>query len=442
MATNESFQLPLTLPSVGRRTLLKGLAGVALAAGGGGLLSACTGAKSPAPGSSGSAASKTATLGSSGSDEVPKNAIQAMVDAFAKKSGNTYKVNTVPHNDFQNNINSYLQGSPDDAFTWFAGYRMRYYAGKGLAAPLDDIWEKIGGNFSDAISKASTGDDGKKYFVPNYNYPWGFFFRKSVWQDKGYSEPATFDELKTLCAQMEKDGLIPIAFADKDGWPAMGTFDYLNMRLNGYQFHLDLAAHKESWDQQKVKDVFDNWKALLPYHDPAALGATWQEAAQTLGQKKTGMYLLGSFVTQQFSDKAILADIDFFPFPSMAVEDRDAVEAPIDGFMLSKKGGSNQAAKDLLAFFGTAEGQDAYAAIDPSNIATAKGADTSKFSDLNKKCATVIANAKSISQFFDRDALPAMANNVMIPALQGFVKDKTIDTAGLEAQAKSLYAAQ
>ena len=32
--------------------------------------------------------------------------------------------------------------------------------------------------------------------------------------------------------------------------------------------------------------------------------------------------------------------------------------------------------------------------------------------------ADVIANAKSISQFFDRDALPAMANNVLIPALQ------------------------
>ena len=31
-------------------------------------------------------------------------------------------------------------------------------------------------------------------------------------------------------------------------------------------------AHKESWDQQKVKDVFDNWKAILPYHDPARSG--------------------------------------------------------------------------------------------------------------------------------------------------------------------------
>jgi multiple sugar transport system substrate-binding protein len=33
-----------------------------------------------------------------------------------------------------------------------------------------------------------------------------------------------------------------------------------------------------------------------------------------------------------------------------------------------------------------------------------------------------------------------MASNVMIPALQGFVKDGTIDTRGLEAQAKTLYA--
>jgi multiple sugar transport system substrate-binding protein len=220
----------------------------------------------------------------------------------------------------------------------------------------------------------------------------------------------------------------------------MGTFDYLNMRLNGYQFHLDLCAHKESWDQQKVKDVFDNWKAILPYHDPAALGATWQEAAQTLAKKKTGMYLLGSFVTQQFSDKTVLADVDFFPFPAM--EGMTAVEAPIDGFMLSKKGGDNQAAKDLLAYAGTAEGQDAYAAVDSSNIATAKGTDTSRFTPLNKKCAEVIANAKAISQFFDRDALPAMANNEMITALQGFIKNQSIDTANLESQAKSLYAQQ
>ena len=124
------------------------------------------------------------------------------------------------------------------------------------------------------------------------------------------------------------------------------------------------------------------------------------------------------------------------------MEGRDAIEAPIDGLLLSKKGGDNKTARDFMAFMGTPEAQDAYAKVDNSNIATAKGADTSKFTPLNKKCADTIKNAKYISQFFDRDALPAMANNVMIPALQSFIKDGSVDVKNLEAQAKTLYAAQ
>jgi multiple sugar transport system substrate-binding protein len=420
--------------TMSRRALVSGAVGLgALAA-----LAACTGTG----GAGGGTASKTLTFGSGSSDDVPKRAYAAVVSAFNKKSGDKVTTNTVAHNDFQNNINTYLQGSPDDSFTWFAGYRMRYYAGKDLVAPVDDVWKKIGANFGTGLAQASTGDDGKKYFVPNYNYPWGFFYRKSVWQAKGYTVPAKFDDLVTLAKQMKADGLTPIAFADKDGWPAMGTFDYINMRTNGYQFHMDLTAHKESWDQQKVKDVFDNWKQLLPYQSPDALGLTWQEGAQALGDSKAGMYLLGSFVTQQFTDPTVLADIDFFPFPEIAVEGMDSVEAPIDGLMLSKKGGDNQAAHDFLAFMGSAAGQEAYFSVDKSNLMTVKTADTSSYSEFNKKLAGVISNAKHISQFFDRDALPAMANNVMIPALQGFLKDGTIDTANLEAQAKALYAAQ
>ena len=429
---------PPTAPS--RRTVLKGLAGGVLGAGTlPFLLAACTGGSS---GSSGS--SKTATLGSSASDPVPKTGIAAMVTAFEAKSKDKITINTKAHNDFQEQINSYLQGSPDDAFTWFAGYRMRYYAKKGLVAPLDDIWDELGtSNFGPGIVKASTGDDGKKYFVPNYNYPWAIFYRKSVWQSKGYQVPTTFDALKTLCAQMKKDGLIPISFGDKDGWPAMGTFDYLNMRLNGYQFHVDLLAHKESWTSPKVTAVFDNWKSILPFHDPAALGLTWQESAQKVGTKKAGMYLLGSFVTQQYTDKATLDDIDFFPFPTMTeANGQDALEAPIDGFMLSKKGGDNKAARALLAYLGSPDGQNTYAKVDTSNVATNLKADFSSLSPLQKKAQQTIAEAKQISQFLDRDALPAVANDVMIPALQGFFKNGSFNQSGVESQAKSLYASQ
>jgi multiple sugar transport system substrate-binding protein len=424
-----------TGPALGRRDVLKGFGIGAV-----GLFSA--GALASCAAGSGGAATGTLTFGSNASDAVPKKAYAAFVSAFEKKSKDKVTVNTSDHNGFQNKITNYLQGSPDDAFTWFAGYRMRYYAKKGLVADISDVWDKIGDNYTDALKKASTGDDGKQYFVPNYNYPWGFFYRKSVWAEKGYAVPEKFDDLITLAKKMQADGLIPIAFADKDAWPACGTFDYLNMRINGYQFHVDLCAHKEGWDSDKLTEVFDTWKQMLPYQDPSAAGLTWQEAAQKLGNKQAGMYLLGSFVTQQFTDPAVLADIDFFPFPEVKVEGRDSVEAPIDGLMLSKKGGSNQAAKDMLAYLGTGAGQEAYYSVDKSNIMTAKDADTSGYSDFTKKLAGVISDAKNISQFFDRDALPAMASNVLEPAMLDFIKSGTIDLKNIESQAKTLYAQQ
>ena len=85
---------------------------------------------------------------------------------------------------------------------------------------------------------------------------------------------------------MKSDGLVPIAFADKDGWPAMGTFDIINMRINGYDFHISLMAGKESWTDPKVKQVFDTWRGLLPHHQPGANGRTWQEAAQSLSRRR------------------------------------------------------------------------------------------------------------------------------------------------------------
>ena len=65
---------------------------------------------------------------------------------------------------------------------------------------------------------------------------------------------------------MQTDGLVPIAFGDKDGWPAMGTFDILNLRMNGYDFHVDLMAGKEKWTDPKVKAVFQSGQrpAALP----------------------------------------------------------------------------------------------------------------------------------------------------------------------------------
>ncbi|WP_406126530.1 extracellular solute-binding protein [Streptomyces canus] len=429
--------LSSSLPSPSRRGLLKGMGGAALLGAGIPLLSAC--------GSSDSASdSKTVTLGSNQSDAVPKKAYGEIYTAFTKQSGLSVKVNTKDHNTFQEQINSYLQGTPDDVFNWFAGYRMQFFAAKGLASPIDDVWEKIGDNFPDAMKKLSKGADGKYYFVPLVTYPWAIFYRKSVFKQYGYEVPTTWDAFVALCKQMKKDNLVPIAFGDKDAWPAMGTFDQLNFRTNGYDFHVDLMAGKASWTDPKVKTVFDHWAEILPYHQDGFMGRTWQDAAQTLVAKKAGMYVLGTFVAQQFTNKADLDDLDFFAFPEInSAYGQDTVEAPADGFMVSKSPKNKAGVTKLMQYLGTPEAEQIYLKSDTSVVAASNKADTSSYTPLQKKAYEMITGAKSLTQFMDRDSRPDFTSTVMQPSLQKFLQNpKGVDSllSSIERQKKTIFA--
>jgi multiple sugar transport system substrate-binding protein len=242
---------------------------------------------------------------------------------------------------------------------------------------------------------------------------------------------------------MKKDGLTPIAFGDKDGWPAMGTFDQLNMRVNGFQFHLDLMGGKKPWNGPEVKKVFDTWRGLLPYHQEASLGRTWQEAAQTLQKGESGMYVLGMFVGEQFP-AGQRDDLDFFTFPEIdSTIGADAIEAPIDGYMMSKRPRNEEGAKAFLKYLGSAKAQEVSVKVNPTVIATNSQADTSGYSALQKKAVEFVAGAKSISQFMDRDTRPDFASNVMIPAIQQFLKNPAdVDglTNSIEKQKQSIFA--
>ncbi|MCX5095340.1 ABC transporter substrate-binding protein [Streptomyces sp. NBC_00365] len=403
---------PLAARDPGRRKVVGGLFGLGAAALAAPVLTACGGGAGADP--------KTVTLGSNGGDATPKKAYAAVTAAFVKDSGLKVKTNTVDHDTFQKSISTYLQGTPDDVFTWFAGYRMDYFAKKKLCSPLDDVWDKIGADFSDATKQLSRGEDGKYYFVPLYNYPWAVFYRKSLFKERDYQVPQKWSEFIALTKQMKKDGLSPIAsgYGGGDAWSILGAFDYLNLRTNGYDFHMSLMRGKVSWTDKRALAILDHWRELVPYYQQGAAGRSWQDAGQSLLDKKSGMAVIGLFLGQQITDEKIRADIDFFPFPEIdATHGQDAVEAPTDGFMLSRRPKNESGAKKFLEFLGGAHTEELYMGVDPSNLAVNEKASTGSYNALQKKSADLIASAKHISQFADRDSDPGFISTVVLPGL-------------------------
>jgi multiple sugar transport system substrate-binding protein len=242
---------------------------------------------------------------------------------------------------------------------------------------------------------------------------------------------------------MQTAGVTPFALGNDGRWPAMGTFDQLNFRLNGYQFHVDLMAGRESWTDERVKNVFTQWEALLPYHQENPNGRKWEEAAAGLISGESGMMTIGNFVGEVFPNGDV-SDLDFFPWPELNPEfGTDTIEAPIDGWMLAADPENPEAAKELLYHMGTAVAQEAFLSISPNVIAAATDADQSGYSSLQQKSLEAVASASGVTQFLDRDASPEFASNVAGPGLADFLADpSSIDSIleDMQAQAEAIYA--
>ncbi|MHB8587504.1 MAG: ABC transporter substrate-binding protein [Candidatus Dormibacteraceae bacterium] len=439
-------ELPLDL-DLSRRDILKIAGYGSLAA----FIAACGGGSTATtPTTSTTATGGSLSIGSYQSDAGPKKGLQAIVDAFSAANGGTkVTVNTVDHGTFQNAISSYLQGTPEDVFTWFSGHRMRFFADQGLATPIDDAWAAVKSNYTSAFATAVTGNDGHVYGIPVDYYPWAVFYRKDVFAAHNYTVPTTWDAFKALCIQMQKDGLIPIAMADKDGWPAQGTFDILNLRLNGYQFHIDLLTGKQKWTDPRVTSVFQKWSEITPYYSPGLAGATWQQGADQLVRKQAGMYLLGLFVSGEFAasnNPDDLNQLDFFAFPDMGTQydAEKGIDAPIDVMMLTKKSPTLNKdlgqAKAFLEFFAKGSSQITMFQNAPGNIPTASDADTSTYSPLQKKAVQLVSSAQKITQFFDRDSRPDFAGpNGMQSFLLTFLANPKQDTTNLQKTMQSFW---
>ena len=439
----DSLEPAGVLPRFSRRTVLKGVAGLATAGVTGSALAACSSSNKSSGSSSGSATGPI-TFGSNYSDAAPKTAFATLTQKATAKTGVQVTVNTTDHNTFQNNISNYLQGTPDSLATWFAGYRLQFFAAQGLLSPLDDVWGQIGGNFNDAAKNLSKGLDGHYYLVPIYNYPWVVFYNKSVFAAKGYQVPTTWDQYIALAKKMKTDKLVPLAFADKDGWPALGTFDILNLRINGYDYHIKLMKHQVPWTDPGVTKVFDQWRELAPYLQSAANGRTWQDAAKTLENKQAGMMFQGSNQVAANYDPKNLADLDFFVFPTIDPQfGTDYMDAPTDGFILPKKGSNPAAAKKVLEYIGTPDAEAEFLTTDHWDVGLANGLIAPTYNDIQKKSVAEIAKCKNVAQFMDRDTVPDMAN-AMIKLIQQFIDDPTPATIAsiqksAEDQAKTIF---
>jgi ABC-type glycerol-3-phosphate transport system substrate-binding protein len=381
------------------------------------------------------------------SDPAPRQVDADIVKMFQEKNPNiSVTHSTVAHEDFKQAIRAYLTSSqPPDVMTWFAGNRARFFIDKGQILDISDVYKSEGWDKSYPKGfQALSTVDGKQYFVPTSYYWWAVYYNKKVFEKLGLEPPKTWEEFLKVAETLKANGITPIVSGTKNAWPAAAWFDYLNMRVNGPEFHINLMLGKEKYDDPRVKKVFEYWAELLNkgYFIKDAAAYDWQDVLPEMIQGKAGMYLMGQFVMDSIPEEN-KADFDFFRFPIIDPNVPIGEDAPTDGYFAAANAPHPDAAKAFLAYLGSKEAQT-YVAEELKRLPTNTEVDTSGFPEASQKGMELLKGADYIAQFFDRDTTPEMAEKGMA-AFQAFWNDPTqIDAilADLEKERALIFAEQ
>jgi multiple sugar transport system substrate-binding protein len=330
------------------------------------------------------------------------------------------------HEGYKTAIRNFLTTDSPDLANWYAGNRMAPFVSAGQFQDVSDVWEANGLSDSLASAKASMTIDGKQWGVPYTYYQWGIYFNRDAYKAAGVEVPTTWAGFVENCPKFQAAGIDCLTTGTSALWPGAGIFDYLNMRTNGYEFHMDLTAGKVAWTDDRVKATFAEWAKIQPYITANHAAIDWQDAAALLVQGKAANYVMGNFAVDVFKKGGMTNDnLGFMVFPEITPGLPRAEEAPTDTIHITAGAKNVPDAKTFLAYVASADAQTKLnAALGqlPTNKNSTVGDDP-----FIKAGFESLSSAYALAQFFDRDAPAEMAKAGMEGFQEFMVKPERLD---------------
>ena len=365
-------------------------------------------------------------------DPIPLAAMEALIADFEAANPDVdVQLNNFDHEGYKTAIRNFLSADPPDLANWYAGNRMAPFVNAGQFLDVTDVWEANGLNDALGSAAASMTIDGKKWGIPYTYYQWGIYYNRDAYRAAGVDLPGdggvTWDQFVSNCEKFKAAGIDCLTTGTKALWPGAGIFDYMSLRTNGYEWHMDLTAGKVEWTSPETRKVFAEWAKIQPYITANHAAIDWQDAAALLVQGKAAHYVMGNFAVGVFKEGGMTNDnLGFMVFPEITPGLPRAEEAPTDTIHIPAGAKNVDDAKKFLAFVASADAQTKLnAAI--GQLPTNKNSTVAADDPFISAGFASLSNAYALAQFFDRDAPAEMAKAGMEGFQEFMVKPDNLD---------------
>ncbi|MQA04156.1 MAG: extracellular solute-binding protein [Streptosporangiales bacterium] len=224
-------------------------------------------------------------------------------------------------------------GNPPDVIQANQGYPdMGIFVDAGMLQPLDPYaeaydWRKkysktlLGMN--SFTPNGQTFGKGNLYGVSQTGEIVGIYYNKEKLAELG-DVPKTWGEFTSLVKKAKAAGELPIAFGNKDQFPAIHTYGMFQNRSTSKQDVVDTVFTKpgKKWDtgaNAKAAATMQDW-AEKAYFSPGANGLSYDQAAADFAKGKGVFLLTGTWITADLA-KVMGKNLGFMPPPPVQAGD-------------------------------------------------------------------------------------------------------------------------
>ena len=224
-----------------------------------------------------------------------------------------------------------------------------------MAVPMEDLMDQ---EYIDGFVPANLDSyviDGKHYGIPYFGGAQGIIYRKDIFEEKGLSEPTTWDEFVEVCQALTGDGSYGIALVGTKNSSGASRFQPVIHNFGCDEFYKDengqwvtdigsekfTAALKAFTDLNNVYGVVPPGVVETGYPEAVALFTSGQAAMLI-----TGSNALGAITSQVPELKGKLASM-----PNIPVERSVSAAAGFAFFVTTQDEAVQQAAVEFIKYF-------------------------------------------------------------------------------------------
>jgi raffinose/stachyose/melibiose transport system substrate-binding protein len=187
----------------------------------------------------------------------------------------------------------------------------------GLVADLTDAYKRFGWKHYDwAKTRCTYG--GKVYCLPAQVEELGIFYNQDLFAKHGLQEPKTFEEFAQVADKLKAAGVTPVAFGDKDKWPAGHQFSMTLSNILGKKGIDEILYGNGRWDDPKVVraiSVFFKEFVDKGYMNQRPVALTYDDQNALFYQQKAAMVPTGTWMVPEYGKQKF--KVGFFAFPAI-----------------------------------------------------------------------------------------------------------------------------